>query len=339
MQCSAGQKEFLMIFSEIYGKYYQAVAEILRQAVYGRLTGEKLYEISKNRAFAESVLAIPDALTDGTWPFLDGEMRTCIKNSPYMPLSLLERRWLKTILADKRIRLFFPDSGMEKSSEQGAELPHEIEQMLEGVEPMFLPEDIVYFDQYLDGDNYGDPAYIRNFSTVLAAIRDGRKIDISFTGGRGKPHRWLCIPRHLEYSAKDDKFRLAIDSPHEQRYINMARVITVSAKEKYRAEELHKPLRGKEKLVLELTDERKALERAMLLFSYLKKETRKIARDKYLITLHYDNDDATEILIRVLSFGPMIKVISPEGFKTLLLERLKKQKEIFAERRAIGNEE
>ncbi len=330
MQCSAGQKEFIMIFSEIYGKYYQAVAEILRQAVYGRLTGERLYEISKNKAFAESVLAIPDALTDGTWPFLDGEMRTCIKNSPYMPLSLLERRWLKTILADKRIRLFFPDSGMEKSSEQGAELPHEIEQMLEGVEPLFLPEDIVYFDQYLDGDNYDDTEYIRNFRTVLAAIQEKRKIDISFTGGRGKHHRWNCIPIHLEYSAKDDKFRLAIDSPHEQRYINMARVITVSARGKYRPEELHRNFRGKEKLVLELTDERKALERAMLLFSYLKKETRKISDRKYSITLFYDNDDATEILIRVLSFGPMIKVISPDSFKNLLLERIRKQLNLFS---------
>ena len=328
-----------MIFNEIYGKYYQAVAEMLRLAADGLLTEEKIYAIAQQKAFAESVLEIPPALIGGAWPLLGEDMKSRISGRPYSPVSLLEKRWLKTILLDKRIRLFFPGENPGKSPDQGTEIPAAIQKSLEGIEPIFLPDDIVYFDQYLDGDNYGDPAYIRNFRTVLAAIRDGRKIDISFTGGRGKPHRWLCIPRHLEYSAKDDKFRLAIDSPHEQRYINMARVITVSAKEKYRPEELHKPLRGKEKLVLELTDERKALERAMLLFSYLKKETRKIGRDKYLITLHYDNDDATEILIRVLSFGPMIKVISPEGFKTLLLERLKKQQEIFAERRAIGNEE
>lgn len=328
-----------MIFNEIYGKYYQAVAEMLRLAAEGQLTEEKIHDISSQKAFAESVLEIPPALISGAWPLLGEDMSSRINGRPYSPVSLLEKRWLKTILLDKRIRLFFPGKNPEKSPDQDTEIPVAIEDTLEGIEPLFLPEDIVYFDQYLDGDNYGDPTYIRNFRTVLAAIREERKIDISFTGGRGKFHRWMCIPRHLEYSAKDDKFRLAIDSPSEQRYINMGRVITVSAKEKYRPEELHKSIRGKEKLVLELTDERKALERAMLLFSYLKKETRKTDRNKYLITLHYDNDDATEILIRVLSFGPMIKVISPEGFRKLLLERIKKQQEIFAAQPAASNGE
>ena len=78
-------------------------------------------------------------------------------------------------------------------------------------------------------------------------------------------------------------------------------------------------------LVLELTDERNALERAMLHFSHLAKETQRIGDGLYRLTLWYEQEDETELLIRVLSFGPMLKVISPENFKNRLLQRLKKQ--------------
>ncbi len=40
----------------------------------------------------------------------------------------------------------------------------------------------------------------------------------------------------------------------------------------------------------------------------------------------YDKDDETEMVIRILSFGPMIKVVQPEHFINLIKERLRKQK-------------
>ena len=44
------------------------------------------------------------------------------------------------------------------------------------------------------------------------------------------------------------------------------------------------------------------------------------------IALRYDRDDETEILIRVLSFGPMLRVTSPESFIDKIRERLVKQR-------------
>ena len=75
-----------------------------------------------------------------------------------------------------------------------------------------------------------------------------------------------------------------------------------------------------------LTDERNALERAMLHFSHLDKETQRIDGNRYKITLHYEQEDETELLIRVLSFGPVLKVVFPEDFVKKLCERLEKQK-------------
>ena len=81
-------------------------------------------------------------------------------------------------------------------------------------------------------------------------------------------------------------------------------------------------------LVLELKDERNALERAMLHFSHLNKETERIGEDLYKITLFYEREDETELLIRVLSFGPVLKVVFPDDFTEKLVQRLKKQKEM-----------
>ena len=40
----------------------------------------------------------------------------------------------------------------------------------------------------------------------------------------------------------------------------------------------------------------------------------------------YDKEDETEILIRVLSFGPMLRVVKPVAFINLIKGRLSDQK-------------
>ena len=74
-----------------------------------------------------------------------------------------------------------------------------------------------------------------------------------------------------------------------------------------------------------IRDARNALERVMLHFSHLEKSTVRLEEDLYQVTLSYDREDETELLIRILSFGPMIQVISPEGFVSQIWERLEKQ--------------
>ncbi|MDR1629839.1 MAG: hypothetical protein LBS36_06470 [Oscillospiraceae bacterium] len=82
-------------------------------------------------------------------------------------------------------------------------------------------------------------------------------------------------------------------------------------------------------LAFELTDERNALERVMLHFSDCRKETRRIDDRHYNVTLWYDPKDETEILIRILSFGQMIRVTSPESFINLIKERIFKQQNLL----------
>ena len=72
-------------------------------------------------------------------------------------------------------------------------------------------------------------------------------------------------------------------------------------------------------------DERNALERVMLHFSHLEKETRRLEDGRYEVRLTYESEDETEILIRILSFGPMLEVVAPQDFRDKVRERIEKQ--------------
>lgn len=297
-----------MLFSEIYGTYFNAVAEILKAAVEGTLTERTLTETVQRVAFGESVLTIPARLREESWPLLTKDLHTPLRHTPTMPLTILQKQWLKALLNDPRIRLFSPsDAG------------------LEDVEPLFTLDTFVYFDRYADGDPFGDADYIAHFRTVLQALKEKRKLRIRFRGHTNIRHSFICTPHRLEYSAKDDKFRLLAVRNGQLTTVNIARIRSCELREGYTPEE-YTPVEYRERgLTLLLTDERNALERAMLHFSDLEKETAKLDDTHYRITLSYKADDETEILIRVLSFGPMLRVLEPQSFVELVRERLNRQ--------------
>lgn len=300
-----------MLFSEVYGTYYNVLAKLLEQAVDGTLTRESMNTIIREKGFEESILAIPEALESQTWPLLKDDCTTPLQHKPTMPLTTLQKQWLKALLGDPRIKLFDPPLDR-----------------LEDVEPLYPPNAFVYYDRYNDGDPFEDPGYIKRFRCILSAIRHKRWLRIQFTGHNGKPHYWRCIPYKLEYSAKDDKFRLISANKRDTLSINLARITNCFMLEPYTEEEYQPRTMKQRILVLELKDERNALERAMLHFSHLNKETERIGEDLYKITLFYEREDETELLIRVLSFGPVLKVVFPDDFTEKLVQRLKKQKEM-----------
>jgi predicted DNA-binding transcriptional regulator YafY len=67
----------------------------------------------------------------------------------------------------------------------------------------------------------------------------------------------------------------------------------------------------------------------MLHFSHLRKETERTGEALYRMRLWYRPEDETELVIRVLSFGPMVRVIAPEDFRRQVVQRLSKQMELF----------
>lgn len=296
------------MFHEIHGGYYQAVAEILEEAVDGSLTKEGMLNTVRRCAFDESVLAIPQALKSGRWPLLTDDLKTPLVHHPSMPLTNLQRRWLKTLLQDPRIRLFgVTDEG------------------LEDVLPLYPANAMVWYDRYCDGDPYGDEGYIGRFQMILTALREKRRIRICFEGRKGFPHTWVCVLHRLEYSAKDDKFRVLCTAYGKTVTINLSRMTYCELLDAYDASRMPMPEVKRDTVVLRLTDERNALERVMLHFSHLQKETRRLEDGRYEVRLTYEEEDETEILIRVLSFGPVLEVAAPPDFRNKVRERIEKQ--------------
>ena len=95
-----------MIFSELYSAYYNTVAKIITAAFDESATEKDLDRIVSENAFSESVLTIMPSLKSGKWKLLDGDLRPLLKHEPTMPLTLLQKRWLKAVSLDKRVRLF-----------------------------------------------------------------------------------------------------------------------------------------------------------------------------------------------------------------------------------------
>jgi len=274
-----------MVFHEIYSLYYKTVTCLIQSSF------THTHEIINENAFKESFMMLEEVLE--RWPIKNIDVST-------YPLTLLQKRWLKAISLDPRMQLFSYSWSF-----------------LDDVEPLFTPDDIYIFDQYSDGDPYTDLQYQKNFHMIMQAIKEKSGLAVAW---KTKQKTSYVLPQLLEYSEKDDKFRLVA---YDGTVINVSRIeechVTnnnVSTTNKQRVEKY---------VLIELKNERNTLDRVLLHFAHFKKETEK-KENTYLVKLFYDESDETEMVIRLLSFGPMIKVIEPLEFKQLIRQRLKKQK-------------
>lgn len=308
-----------MVFSELYGAYYSAVAKILEAATKHPVTKKEIRKIVEEQAFSESILTIEPALLTGRWPILRPDGSTVLGHAPDIPPTLAQKRWLKAISLDPRIQLF--EFGLSE---------------LYDVAPLFTPEDIRVFDQYADGDPYGEEEYKKRFRMILDAVKKRLPLSIDVENRKGIRVHMNVMPEYLEYSEKDDKFRLITSGCRYGRVINLAKILSVKHCRaegkmaewagKYGEEtEDGRFGTGKECLVFELYDGRNALERALLHFAHFEKEAERMDEEHYRVKVNYDRADETELLIRVLSFGPFLRVVAPERFVGLVKERLTAQ--------------
>ncbi len=298
-----------MIFSELYSAYYNTIAAIISRIIDGEHSERELQKIVAERAFGESALTIMPSLKGEKWQLVHSDMTTPLRHKPTMPLTTLQKQWLKAISLDPRVKLF------------DVEFPN-----LEDVEPLFTPADYHVYDKYSDGDPFEDEEYIRQFRVILEAIRKGTQIKFEMTNRKGNAMFVRCHPVRLEYSQKDDKFRLITAGWRSVSTVNLAKI---RACVPYTGE---RELDGAEReirydiLTVKIFDERNALERFMLHFAHFEKQAEKLDKKHYLVKIKYAHDDEPEMVIRILSFGPLVEVVGSESFRNLVIEKLIKQK-------------
>ncbi len=298
-----------MIFNEIYSAYFNTVAKILDEATAHPLSKKEMRKIIEKYAFSESILTIEPALVNEQWQLMNPDGSTHIKHAPTLPLTTLQKRWLRAISDDPKIKLFtdeilFPDE-----------------------KPLFTSENYTIFDKYSDGDPYTDENYIKNFRMILDALKNKYPLKINLISPKKIDKEIIAAPEYLEYSEKDDKFRLIVSGCKYYRTVNVGTIVSCSRfTEPFFPDSSNMFDPEPRSVVFELTDDRNALERVLLHFAHFKNQTEKIDNKHYLVTLEYLQADETEILIRILSFGQMIRVIEPDDFVKRIKERLIKQK-------------
>ena len=192
------------------------------------------------------------------------------------------------------------------------------------------------YEKYLDSDPYDDEVYIKNFHTILDAVHQKKLIQVEYTGRFGQKDIFVCSPSKIEYSEKDDKFRIISKVKNKVTILNVARIISceiIDEKNDVAISENGLPKKRRACVVLEIYDDRKAMERIMLAFAHFEKSAIQVDENTYRLTINYDSFDETELVIRVLSFGPMVKVLEPENFVSLIKQRIEKQIQLMKTKR------
>ncbi len=313
------------LFSEIYSCYYQ----VLRHLLTGKnsLTLQEIRNQIHKEGFEESLLAIIPKLENNTWNLFERQEQKYLSkltSSFVTPLSLLEKSYLKALLADPRITLFLDPAQLVT-----------LEDMLASVTPLFRQEQFFYYDQFTGGDPYEDEGYRQIFRTLLYAQKRKLYVDLDYNSPAGRRVHHYYVPARLEYSVKNDKFRLLAlkqsnTSKMKLEILNLSRIQSVRLTEKTlsASTDLNRIIRDtyyKEPVRLHIINKRNALERAMLHFANYEKNTRKIDQDTYECLIYYNQMMETELLIEVMSFGPMLKVVGNDRFLKSLKTRLRRQ--------------
>jgi len=313
------------LFSEIYGCYFTVVSRILNNAEKG-LTKSEVEKIVSEGGFYDSAFHLLPALFSGEWNLLREENQVYhsrLSGKIKRPLTTLEKAWLKALTDDPRIKLFLSDTQLA-----------ELQSALADIEPLLRNEDFHVYDRHLDGDDYENAEYIANFKLILKAMNEQKPLIAEYDSPKTGRTKRQYHPYKLCYSARDDKFRLqcAAFKNHLHRVtLNLARITAVEIVEKplnisAELDALFKETICDEPVVLEISKERNALERCMLQFASFERQTEyDKEHDIYTCRIWYDPSDETELLIRVLSFGPVVKVLEPQGFLEQMKERIGRQ--------------
>lgn len=322
------------LFEKYYNCYYQVVRHILMEAETSPVTENRMRELSERYGYQESALAIVPKLSDGTWPFLASSGCTVLTHPDALkpgalPLTKLQKSWLSALLEDPRIRLFLTEEQYKEAA-----------LWLSGTKPLFSRDDFHFFDAYEDKDPYEDAEYQKRFHTILDALQSRKALIIAYENRKGESSVREAAPYQLQYSSRDGKFRLCCLERSGKQFsknaiLNLGRILACHPSHEKVPETAalrsFQPVhRCKEPVVLEIGGERNSLERCMLHFANYEKRTRYQEETKtWICSLFYDMADETELLIEILSFGPVIRVLGPDAFLEQIRARVIRQHELF----------
>jgi len=305
------------LYNSIYSRHYDVLKTILDLA--SEPIGEsEIRRVIMEHGFKETAYELMQELKRsnlfGLLEKTSNGYQSVVSKLTTYDHSLNEYRWLKSILSHNKIDLFISDS-----------LQNKLQDLLEDVSPLYdlnLMKQVDAFEQRHSVNR-------EHYKSILLAIKSSKALRIHYESNKGNRHHSDFLPIDLIYSMKADKFQLSVVGLTH--YINQQFTFNLEGIQSlelidYTFENIDIPECEKDFVDIEIFDLRNGFERC---FFQLSMYERKALYDEKTGTcrmrLYFNKDRQTEVLITLMSFGPAIKVLGPDEFKLVFLDRLKKQ--------------
>lgn len=238
-----------------------------------------------------------------------------------LPLTSIESQWLNNILNHPFAKCFLTSGEIERL------LIHFTDKKL------FDINRTVLYDRFSDADCfYKNERFFEIARIIIDALREKRKIVLQYKSQYEKVSRHTCAPVNIEYSKRDNRFRLYAICKNTVRIFNLERIISAettdasfdisSAKEAINTYFTE----NERELVVSFDETMNVPDRILTEFSCFKKKCIKWSDSSYRMTLCYNSFDKREILIRLLSYGSLVFIEDDSGdVRTELISRLESQ--------------
>lgn len=327
-----------LLFNEVFGVYYYIIAEIIliccsvenrtsmpkRQIDdivkkvenwYKNKGGRKTFKLSM-----KEVYALLNTNAFGQNFEIHGEKRTrfqyaCDSEIEFykdvLPLTILEVRWLKSIISDSNIYCFFNSKQIEF-----------INTFLEEAYPdvKSLPSEyLIFYDRYIVDQPEKDRE--RSYLYMLVeAIRNERLVCVTYKTNSGNLISKTYKPIVVEYSKRNNKFQAQLQACDNNRYdsVNLSQIDYVEIKEEFDHAQTLKEYEAHRKnkehpVVIQFFDVRNMADRILTEFSPWRKfcvydpET-----NMYTLTLYYNKDEELDLVVRLMGYGNTIHFVDKE---------------------------
>jgi len=323
----------MILFHEIYGTYYRIVAELLTSCIERQtLSAQQAYQIlaartanaseALHRLYPEAQHNIMEGLFGprnnghGEYRLIDEGGVTHIEEAPEAICTTLEKRWLRTMLDDPRMKLFDIDATE-----------------LADIEPLWHVDELQVIDMASDGDPFDNPEYIAHFRHLQSAQKSGQMLCIQWQTPEAASRKVSGRVEHLQYSQKEDKFSALFQTEQGLTAIPVAHITRIDdcKLENFGSSANHvgtdKTLRT---VRFTLRNENAAFDRVATAFAmYQKSEAKMLNADKLYFEMIYPADEEPELIHTILGFGPYLRVLEPESIIEQLKSRLMRQLHIL----------
>lgn len=328
------------LFDEVKNRYFHIIFNVLNECKEG-ISKDHILKIVNEEEFQEKVIGKDFQTFEGLLlnEYEDNENFNLIEeeNSSYYPnikgnpklavpvrLTNIEKMWLKNLLNEEFIQFVLSDNTILKLKAALKDIEGaNTSEIIENTNKSILP-DIEDLETYKD-----------NFKILIKAMVNGKVINYCNVDKWGNEYLGKrALPVRIEYSVKDQRFRASMYSLDDNRPI-MVNIFSLSHIELEENEKnkldreaairkVHESRYSKEPIVLEVTDKKAAMERCFMSFSEMERCSRCIGEDKYEMKLFYYIFEEEEIIRKILSLGPYVKVISPQRIREEVVKRIRR---------------